>query len=105
MVKILFDSTQVPDDTVTKMIDGEHYLLTKDEQDAYDQAVIDSTAKEIAEAPIKYKADVIKKPITQGGFGSAEQQLDYIAENGMQAWLDLRASILKTIEAEIKEKF
>lgn len=53
MVKILYDGTEVSDQTLTKMVGGERHLLTEKEIEEINNRVLDEKSKEVRIAEIK----------------------------------------------------
>lgn len=101
MTRILHDGSTIDDLTPIKMIDGKYYLLTPED---IDQQEIDHQ-KAQQEAPFKRKKQLINAPRSDGGYGTAEEQLDFIAATGLQNWLFDRATRAQAIAQKIDKEF
>jgi len=78
---------QVPIDTPVSTKDGVHYLLTPEAEEelATRNAIWES------KAPERAVQAVIRKRVNE--YGTAEEQLEFLVENGLQALIDRNTAI------------
>ncbi len=76
-------------ETPTNVVDGKHYLLSPADKDE----IARKETAFIAAAPERRTGRI--NAARRLAYGTAEEQLDFIAANGLDAWLAKRAAIDK----------
>ncbi len=92
-MRILFDGSTVDDSTPVKMIDGQYHLLSAED---LNQQKFDGRSSEIIKV-MRNTQDLTTAPIASGGLGSLSDRLDYLRDNGFDAWKAHELAVLTNI--------